>query len=197
MIQGPNIRFRLIRNDEDELLFACMRDWPADGRGPFTRRRAIDTLDLCVRENQLVEYPLTGRSDWFVTFVIETEGRAIGVTRGRIWQRTVWVEWLALHPDERGRGLFREVHLCWSALCFEVLQGNRIGFATREGTPAVEGLIDRYTGEEADRARGPRQGRLETDAPKRKWLHTRADYERDRETAFKDREGREISFRAE
>lgn len=194
MIQGPNIRFRLIRNDEDDLLFGCMRDWQPDGRGPFTRRRAMDTLDLCVRENLLVTEPLTSESDFFVTFVIEVGGAPIGVTKGRIWGKTVWVEWLALHPDERGKGLFREIHLAWSALTFQVLGGDRVGFATREGTPAVEGLIDRYHGEEADSAR--KRG-INTDAPKRKWMHSRADYERDRADAFKDRQGREIRFRAE
>jgi hypothetical protein len=193
VIKGPNISFRLLGNDDDELVFQCLKDWPADARGPFTRRRAMDTADAGMRENMLIHHPLTEESDFFVTFVIEDSTGAIGVTKARIWGTSVWVEWLALLPTARGRGLFREIRLAWSALTFEIFHAEKVGFETRTDVAATLDIFDRYTGETSDEVR--KRG-LNTDAEKLKWWHTKDNHLADRDEGMKDRDGNRITFEA-
>lgn len=193
MIQGPNIRFRLLGDDDYEELFACLRDWPADAHGPFTLDRAIKTTGAAVRENLHVHRPLTEQSDFFCTFVIEDSNGLVGVTKGRIWGQSVWVEWLALLPTARGRGLFREIRLAWSALTFEIFQAEKVGFETRTDVAATLDIFDRYTGETSDEVR--KRG-LNTDAEKLKWWHTKDNHLADRDEGMKDRDGKRITFEA-
>jgi len=191
VIRGPNISFRLLGDDDYEFLFACLRDWPPDTRGPFTLDRAIGTTSAAVRENLHIAYPLTGESDFFVTFVIEDQTGPIGVTKARIWGKSVWIEWLALDPSARGRGLFREIRLAWSALTFEILGADRIGFETRTDVAQTLDIFDRYTGETSATVR--KRG-LNTDAEKLKWLHTKANYLADREEGMRERDGKRVEF---
>lgn len=183
----------MLTNDDDDLVFQCLKDWPADARGPFTRRRAMDTADAGVRENLHIAYPLTDESDFFVTFVIEHQGLPVGVTKGRIWGKSVWVEWLAILPAARGNGLFREIRLAWSALTFEVLEAEKLGFETRTDIAATADILDRYTGEMTDEVR--KRG-LNTDAEKLKWWHTRENHLSDRDEGMKDKDGKRITFEA-
>lgn len=205
MISGPNIRFRLITNDEDEFLFQCLKQWPADAQGPYTRERAKADIGHAMREHRHIEYPLQDerwtdehggihghRSDWFATVVIELRDEPIGAAKCRILGRSVWVSWLSLLPEHIGQGLFREIRLAWSWLTFEILQGDQLGFATPVDNDPTMAVMTMYHGKRSEYWKGP----LDNDTEKAKWWHTRADYERDRETAFRDQEGAPITFLA-
>lgn len=206
MIQGPTIRLRLIQNDEDEFIFQCMKDWPADAEGPYTRGRAQDRIKLAMQEHQNIEYPLQDNrwtdatqkihgdcSDWFATFVIEHKGERVGVAHCRVIGFAVWVEWLSLLPERISTGLFREIRLAWSWLTFEILQGDRLGFATTVDNAPTMAVLGMY---QFDRSKNVRNRGLNTDKEKEKGWHTRDHYERDRSTAFVDRDGNAITFEA-
>ncbi len=188
---------RLIRNDEDEHLFQCLKDWPEDKQGKFTRARAQLTLREAMAQHLQIGYPLQEDSDWFGTLVIELSAEQnsapIGVAHCRVLGRAVWVEWLALLPEHIGLGHFREIRLAWSWLTFEILQGDRLGFATRTDNAPTMAIMGMYDGEKSDKVRN--RG-LNTDAEKAKWWHSREDYLRNREAAFRDREGRVVVFRS-
>ncbi len=204
MIKGPNIAFRLIRNDEDEFLFQCLKDWEPDALGEYTRARAQDDIRHAMREHRLIEFPLQDErwtdeedrnhgtcSDWFATVVIELHDQPIGAAKCRILAQSVWVEWLALLPEFIGQGHFREIRLAWSWLTFEILQGDRLGFATRTDNAPTMAIMGMYDGETSDKVRN--RG-LNTHTEKVKWWHSRDDYLRNRDGAFRDREGRAVKF---
>ena len=109
----------------------------------------------------------------------------------RLSIRWWWADWLALLPDERGKGLFREIRLAWSWLTFEILGADRIGFETRTDVAQTLDIFDRYTGETSEQVR--KRG-LNTDAEKLKWWHTRENHLADRDEGMKDREGKRIRF---
>jgi hypothetical protein len=206
VIKGPNITMRLIRNDEDEHLFQCLKDWPPDAYGEFTRDRASRTISAAMMEHQYIEYPLQDetwvddedrfhgtRSDWFATLVIELHGLPIGAAHCRIIGTSVWVEWLALLPEYIAHGHFREIRLAWSWLTFVILQGDRLGFATRTDNAPTMAIMEMYDGVRSKRVRN--RG-INTDSEKEKFWHSREDYLRNRDAAFKDRDGNPIAFEA-
>jgi len=193
MIKGPNVEFKLIRNSDRNFLFECLEDWNPDSYGPFTEKRAIDTIDLSIRENQYFKIPVVYEDDFHVTFVVYRAGVQIAVTRAHVIKSHVHVTWLAIHPSQRGKGYFREIYLCWSYSTFEVFKANKLSFIVREGIPEVEHLIDKFSGVETPNSE-IWNGALDTEEPKRKWEHTREDYLRDRDEGFKDKENNLVSF---
>lgn len=194
MIKGSDIEFRLIQNDEDEVLFQSLKDWPADRVGPITRRRAQEVLDQAMKQHENVEIPLTDNSDFFITFVIvrQPQGDIVGTTQGRIKNRSAYISWISFLPSMRGLGLFKESHFCWSELAFNLMGCDRMIVVTKPTIIPVTQLFDRYTGSKEE----PRIGRFDTDDPKEKWVHTKAEYLADfaREDGYKNKAGQKFSF---
>jgi len=191
-------RFRLLGNDEHDFLFACLKDWPVDKTGKFTMQRALATVDAAMREHMEIKpAPLSHEDDYFITFVIEeTSGGnwpPIGITKAHIKNGKVFVSWLAFLPEMRGSGRFKESYLLWSHITFVTLEADELMFVTPVGNTPVESLFEKYTSTEGEVwVKG-----LDTDRPKRKWVHTRADHIADRDTAFTDKDGKEIIYEDE
>lgn len=195
MIRGTNTSFRVIKNDEDELLFQSLKDWPADRVGPITRKRAMDVIDEAMRQHENIEIPITDDSDFYITFVITngSSDKPIGTTQGRIKNRSAYISWISLFKEERGLGLFKEIHFCWSELAFKIMNCDRIIFITGPSNVAVINLGNTYTYDKEE----ARIGLFDTADPKEKFVQTKANHLADfaRLRGYKDAKGQPLSFK--
>lgn len=153
---GDQLRLRPSRLKDAALFAECYEDWPADKLGVFTVDRANRECTLCAFGNRKVAAPLTDKSNWMQTLVVEVNtpikgldmpvGAAIGLHRATAKGKVVTVLNQIFIPAAVGLGLFAELQTILQTYLFTVLEGDKAQFELfPEAVSAIAHVDNRET----------------------------------------------------
>ena len=189
LVRTPDLTFRRVGNDDDEIVFQSLKDWPPDQHGPWTRKRAIERVGMANREQLYSHSPIVKRcdelahckctncSDFFENIIIEVTGvGGVGYTQARIWKDRVWVQFISLLEGERGKGRFEEIYWLYTWLIFEVWKAGRLMHSDFMDVGALARMRDAHGGHYFENERTGRD-RWVTDRQTTKWMYTKEMYD--------------------
>ena len=143
MIYSNSVGFRRPNNEDDELVFQCLKDW-VDDMGPMSRAKAQTLLDSCLKENEFAHYPIDSRSSFFETWVIQAGAQDVGIVRMFIKGGMLEVKFLSIAPAFRQSGHFNHAYRLLAASAFELYQCDALEYEAYLDVPAMTTIRERH-----------------------------------------------------
>lgn len=143
MIYSDNVGFRRPTNDDDVLVFRCLKDW-IDDQGPMSQGRAQKLLAGYLGENEYAHYPVDARSSFRETWIITAGGVDVGIVHMFVKQGEMTVEMLSIAPAHRGSGHFNHAYRLLAASCFELYQCEALEYEAYTDVGAMTAIRERH-----------------------------------------------------